>query len=114
MLTYALIVFAIAAVGGLYLASHVLRGKLAPWTVSIAHALLGATGLLLLIFEVLQGPPAARVTAALALLVVAALGGFYLATLHLRKALPPKAVVLLHAGLAVTGFLVLLSAVLAA
>ena len=114
MLTYALIAFAIAAVGGLFLASHVLRGKLAPWAVSILHALLGATGLVLLLVEVLQGTPAARVTAALALLLLAALGGFYLATLHLRKTIAPKVVVLLHAGLAVTGFLVLLSAVLAA
>jgi len=114
MLTYALIAFAIAALGGLFLAMHVLRGQFAPWVVSVVHALLGATGLLLLLAEVLQGTPATRVTAALALLLVAALGGFYLATLHLRKTIPPKGVVLLHAGLAVVGFLVLLSAVLAA
>ena len=75
MLTYALIVFAIAAVGGLLLASSVLRGKLAPWALSIGHALLGATGLILLIVTVLQGSTPGRVTAALGLLVVAALGG---------------------------------------
>lgn len=114
MLTYALIAFAIAALGGLFLAMHVLRGKFAPWVVSIVHALLGATGLVMLIAVVVQGAPPARATAALALLGVAALGGFYLATLHLKKMIPPKGVVLLHAGLAVVGFLVLLSAVLAA
>ena len=113
-LTYALIVFAIAALGGLILASNVLRGRLAPWALSILHALLGATGLLLLIAQVLQGSAAGRVVGALGLLVVAALGGFYLASLHAKKTIAPKAVVLLHAGLAVTGFLVLLSAVLAA
>lgn len=114
LVTYALIVFAIAALGGLVLASNVLRGHLAPWALSILHALLGATGLLLLIAQVLQGSPAGRVVGALGLLVVAALGGFYLASLHLKKAIPPKGIVLLHAGLAITGFLVLLSAVLAA
>jgi hypothetical protein len=31
MLTYAVIVFAIGALGGLGLASFVLRGRLAPW-----------------------------------------------------------------------------------
>src|SRR3546814_124195 len=113
MLTYALIVFAVAALGGLVLASSVLRGKLAPWAISILHALLGASGLVLLIVTVLQGQGAGRVTAALGILVVAALGGFYLASLHLRKQVAPKAVVFVHAGVAVVGFLTLLSAVLA-
>src|SRR3546814_8323323 len=84
MLTYALIVFAVAALGGLVLASSVLRGKLAPWAISILHALLGASGLVLLIVSVLQGQGAGRVTAALGILVVAALGGFYLASLPLQ------------------------------
>ena len=114
MLTYALIIFAIAAVGGLVLASSVLRGKLAPWAISILHALLGASGLVLLILVVLQGTTPARISAALGLLVVAALGGFYLASLHLRGTVAPKAVVFVHAGVAVVGFLTLLSAVLVA
>ena len=114
MLTYALIVFAIAAVGGLVLASSVLRGKLAPWAISVLHALLGASGLVLLILTVLQGAAPARVSAALGLLVVAALGGFYLASLHLRGTVALKAVVFVHAGVAVAGFLTLLSAVLVA
>jgi hypothetical protein len=114
MLMYALIVFAIAAVGGLVLASSVLRGKLAPWAVSILHALLGATGLVLLLWQVVQGSTGGRVLGALGLLVAAALGGFYLAALHGRKTVAPKMVVVLHAGLAVVGVLVLVTAVMAA
>ena len=113
MLTYALIVFAIAALGGLVLASHVLRGKLAPWALSLLHALLGASGLVLLLLGVMGGAGAGRAVAALGLLVVAALGGFYLASIHLRKTVAPKAVVFVHAGVAVAGFLTLLSVVLA-
>ncbi len=113
MLTYAVIIFAVAAVGGLLLAASVLKGKLAPWSISIVHALVGATGLIVLIYSVLQGATAARVTAALALLVIAALGGFYLASYHLRGKVAPKGVVVIHAGVAVAGFLTLLSAVLA-
>ena len=90
MLTYALIVFAVAALGGLVLASSVLRGKLAPWALSILHALLGATGLVLLLLGVMGGSGAGRAVAALGLLVVAALGGFYLASIHARKAVAPK------------------------
>jgi len=51
------------------------------------------------------------VTAALGLLVVAALGGFYLASLHMRGTVAPKGVVFLHAGLAVVGFLTLLTVI---
>ena len=112
MLNYAIIVFAITAVVGLLLAASVLRGKLAPWALSLVHALLGATGLVLLILVGLQGAWAGRVTAALGLLVVAALGGFYLASIHLRKQVAPRGVVVLHAGLAVAGFLTLLSVLL--
>lgn len=112
MLIYAIVIFAIAAVGGLVLASSVLRGKLAPWAISVLHALLGATGLVLLILLVLQGSAPAQLTAALALLVLAALGGFFLASFHMRKQVAPKAVVLVHAGVAVVGFLTLLSLLL--
>lgn len=112
MLIYALCIFAIAALGGLVLAASVLRGRLAPWAISVLHALLGASGLALLVVVVLQGSAAGRVTAALGLLVLAALGGFYLASIHLRKKVAPKGVVFLHAGVAVVGFLTLLSAVL--
>lgn len=41
MFIYALIVFAIAAAGGLVLAAHVLRNKFAPWFSSLLHAGLG-------------------------------------------------------------------------
>jgi hypothetical protein len=112
MLTYAVFVFAIVAIGGIVLASKVLSRKQAPWVLSILHALLGATGLVLLIVASMSDSGAGRITAALALLVLAALGGFYLASYHLRQKIAPKGVVLIHAGVAVVGFLTLLSAVL--
>lgn len=109
MLNYALLAFAIAAVGGLILAAHVLRGKFAPWALSVLHALLGATGLVLLIVMLVQGSVPQRALAGFVLLLIAALGGFFLASFHLRRKLPPKAVVLVHASVAVVGFLTLLS-----
>jgi hypothetical protein len=75
MLTYLIIVLAIAAVGGVVLALKVFAGQLAPWSLSIVHALLGAAGLVMLIMLVLEGSGDTRLTAALGLLVVAALGG---------------------------------------
>lgn len=109
MLTYALIAFAVAALGGLVLAAHVLRGKFAPWALSLLHALLGATGLVLLIMLLLRGLAAGPVLIGFGLLVLAALGGFFLAAYHLRNKLPPKPVVLIHASVAVIGFLLLLA-----
>jgi hypothetical protein len=112
MLAYAILLFAIAAIGGLILAAHVLRNKFAPWALSLLHALLGAAGLAMLIVMFVQGGTADRLIAALALLILAALGGFLLASFHLRKKIAPKAVVVVHAGVAVVGFLTLLSMLL--
>jgi hypothetical protein len=108
MFLYAVIVFAIAALGGLYLAAHVLRDRFAPWTVSLLHAALGALGLILLIAVLVTGPAPRAALAGFVILLIAALGGFLLASFHLRQRLPPKPVVVIHAGVAVVGFLVLL------
>jgi hypothetical protein len=109
MLKIAILIFAIGALGGLVLASHVLRDRLAPWWLSLLHMALGATGLVLTGIVVLGGAAgiAGIVPIALLILVVAALGGFFLASFHARKAIPPKGVVVIHAGAALVGFVLL-------
>ena len=109
MLQLAVGVFAVAALGGLVLASFVLRGRLAPWALSLLHAALGATGLVLtalVLFGNGEEVPA-NTGLALLLLVIAALGGFFLASYHLRKVPGPRPVVLIHAAVAVVGFVLL-------
>ncbi len=112
MLKIAILIFAIGALGGLVLASSVLRGRLAPWALSILHMLLGATGLVLTALVVLGGSDAGKgmVPIALLILVVAALGGFYLASIHVKKEVASRGVVFTHAGIAVIGFLLLVGA----
>ena len=112
MLKIAVLIFAIGALGGLVLASSVLRGRLAPWALSIIHMLLGATGLVLTALVVLGGSDAGKgmVPIALLILVVAALGGFYLASIHVKKEVASRGVVFTHAGIAVIGFLLLVGA----
>ena len=112
MTTYALIVFVIAALGGLVMAMKILKGKFAPWPLSLLHAGLGATGLSLLLLVVFNGSADSRVTAALGILVIAALGGFYLASIHARKKVAPKAVVSVHAAVAAVGVVTLISTLL--
>jgi hypothetical protein len=113
MLKLAVLIFAIGAVGGLILASSVLRGRLASWGLSLLHAALGATGLVLTAIVVLQGSTdlASIIPIALLILVVAALAGFFLASYHARKISPPRPAVVAHAGVAVIGFLLLLGGV---
>lgn len=109
MLKLAVLIFAVGALGGLILATSVLRGRLASWPLSLLHMALGATGLVLTAIVVLGGTSdvASIVPIALLILVVAALAGFYLASIHVRRVPPPKAAVLAHAGIAVVGFLLL-------
>lgn len=112
MLLYALIVFLVGACGGLVLASYVLRGKLAPWVVSLLHALLGATGLVLLTAAVLTAEHIGTLPlVALGVFLVTACFGFYLASIHYGKRVALKRVVLTHASFAITGAAVLIAAV---
>lgn len=114
MLGYALIVFAIGALGGIALASYVLRGRLAPWPLSLLHAGLGAIGLLLILYAALTTGISNVALAALVILAIAALGGFYLASIHLRGKVAQQPIVFVHAGVAVIGFLTLLVVVFGA
>jgi hypothetical protein len=111
VLGFALVVFAIGALGGVMLATYVLQGQLAPWALSLLHAGLGAVGLLLLIYTALTTGISQMALAALIILAIAALGGFYLASIHLRGKVAQQPVVFIHAGVAVVGFLTLLGVV---
>lgn len=113
MLLYALIVFLLTACGGLVLASFVLRGKLAPWAVSLLHALLGASGLFLLIAAIVTADRIGTLPLlGLGVFVITAGFGFYLASIHYGKRVALKRVVLTHASFAITGVLLLIAAVL--
>lgn len=106
MLMYAVISFAVAAVLGLIMAASIFRGALASWALSLVHAALGATGLVLVLLAVFNGS-GGLIPVGVVVLLIAALGGFYLAYLHLQNKVAPSGVVLVHAGVAVAGFLIL-------
>lgn len=112
MLKIAVVLLAIGAVGGLVMAARIFGGNKAPWPLSILHALLGATALILILLNVINGS-GGILLASLVVLAIAALGGFFLASFHARDQLPPKGVIVIHALVAVAGFLLLLGAVFA-
>lgn len=108
-MTIALILFAIAAVGGIVLAVIRFRGQpYPPLGLALVHGLFAAAGLVALIAGVAQGHAPSPATTALILFIIAALGGFFLFFTHLRKVKLPIWLVVIHALVAVTAFLILL------
>jgi hypothetical protein len=115
MFVWSAILFALAALGGLTLAvMHFRSGgrERPPTALAVGHGLVAAAALVLLVIGVL-GAAAGSSTlpvVALAIFVVAALGGAYLFLgKHLRGQALPSAVVVVHGLAAVAGFLVLLA-----
>ena len=108
----AVVIFALAALGGVFLAYRHLQGLPLPGSVALIHGAAAATALVLLAIAVLTDDLADAALIALFIFVVAALGGFYLASFHLREDRRPTALVLGHGLIAVVGFLTLVVAVI--
>jgi|KBSMisStaDraftv2_1062788.scaffolds.fasta_scaffold199694_3 hypothetical protein len=114
-MTVAIVLFAVAALGGLYMALVRFRGAERPPTgIALLHGALAAAGLIVLIVAVAGGTAPDAAKTALVIFIVAALGGFYLFAQHLSKKALPIPVVVIHALVAVVGFVILLVAVVAA
>jgi hypothetical protein len=108
MLKLAAVLFALAAVGGIVLAALHLKKKDAPIPLALVHGLAAAVGLVLLIIAVVQMSSVGLPGVALAIFVIAALGGFLLFAMHLMKKPLPPGLIALHGLLAVAAFVVLL------
>lgn len=108
MLTTAAVLFAVAALGGITLATLHLRHRGLPMALAIGHGLLAAAGLVLLIVAVVGGSMGNLLVTSLALFVIAALGGFALLSFQLRRLRLPTPVVLIHGLVAVVAFVLLL------
>lgn len=103
----------IAALGGVTMAVIRFSGKPRPPTwLAMAHGFLSAAAITLLLYAAFTVglPPLAKT--ALALFLFAAVGGVVMNLNYHWKLLPlPKWLVIVHAGIAVSGFLALLGAV---
>ncbi|MBI2772249.1 MAG: hypothetical protein HYX47_21700 [Burkholderiales bacterium] len=106
LLKTATALLALTAVGGLLMAFIRFGGAERPpsW-LAMAHGLLAASGLTLLLYAGFTVGVPRTVWVGLALLVLAALGGVYLNLAFHAKLLPvPKNIIIGHALLAVAGF----------
>ena len=108
MLTIAVVLFAVAALGGGTLAALHFRQKGLPIALTVAHGLFAAAGLVALIVAVSGGSTGNLLISSLALFVIAALGGFGLFSFHLRHLRLPTPVVMIHGLVAVVAFVLLL------
>jgi glucose uptake protein GlcU len=112
MFNYAVLLIALGAAVGLFMAVQHFKGRTPPKPgVAILHGMLAGTGVLLLLLGVWDIGFGTTHTWALVLFVAAALGGLYLVSHHMRQKPLPNGVIVIHGLVAVVAFLVLLTAV---
>jgi hypothetical protein len=102
----AIVLFAVAAMIGVYLLSFVLQKKETPKAIAIVHGLLAATALILVIVHTVK--TGADLIQVIILFVITALGGIVLFARDITGKSLPKALALAHGLLAVTSFVFLL------
>lgn len=110
MLQTAAVLFGAAALGGLLMAGMRFSGTPRPPTwLAMGHGLLAAAGLTLLIYAAATAGVPRTAQIAMVLFVIAAAGGAAMNLLYHWKLLPlPIPLMLVHALLAVSGFVLLL------
>ncbi len=111
MIYWPVILFAIAAVGGVTLAYRKFTGKGMPLSLAAVHGIFAAAGLITLAVNVYNDSSNKLMNISLVLFIIFALGGFILLSYHLRKKAHPIALIGIHGAGAVISFLLLLAAV---
>lgn len=108
MLILSVVLFALAATLGVFLALAIFSKKETSKPVALAHGAAGAAGLALVIVYAARQPSQA-LTIGIVLLVVAALGGAILFANDLRKKPGPKGLIAIHALVAVAAVAIVMS-----
>jgi hypothetical protein len=101
--------FALAALVGITMAYLFITGKGVPFFIPAVHGLFAVTGLILLVITWSRTKAEALLTP-IGIFVLAATGGVFLVSFHLRGRRPPSGIILLHGLIAVTAFILLVSA----
>jgi len=108
MLVVGSIFITLAILFGIIILNAILKNKRTPKPMVFLHGAFALFAILVLIGFVAAGNTDGLLIGALAILVIAALGGLYVFTIDMKKQTIPKIVVLLHALLALGGFGVLI------
>ena len=112
MMATAAVLFALAAIGGLVMAVIRFRGAdRPPSAIAMAHGLLAAAALTLLVYATATAHVPGIAVVALVILIVVALVGLALNLVYHDKLRPlPKTTIVIHGVVAVIGFVLLLLA----
>lgn len=106
--------FALAALAGLTMAYIFFKkNRNPPFPIVLLHGVLAATALVILLWGVLRSDRGGPVAWALGLFFVAALGGFFLFSYHIRGRYLPSPVIAIHATLAIVALVILVAGILA-
>lgn len=102
MFNVAVLLIALGAIVGLTMAVQHFKGRTPPKpAIAILHGLLAGSGVIVLLLGVWDLGFGTAHTWALALFVVAALGGLYLVSHHMRQKPLPNGVIVIHGLVAV-------------
>jgi hypothetical protein len=112
MFDTAVILIALGALIGLYMAVQHFRGRTPPrGMVAATHGLVAVSGVIILLLAARESGLRGAGPWALWLFGIAALGGLYLATQHMDQKRLSSGVIVVHALIAVVAFLITLTAV---
>jgi hypothetical protein len=112
MLTVAIVLFLVAAMGGLTMAIFIFKNRYPPFFLIGAHGFFGLGALALAIWTTgIPGTPS-LVDYGIVTVMLGALGGIFLISFQFRNEAQPKIVVVLHGVTAVSGVSCLLLALL--
>ncbi|MDQ3072397.1 MAG: hypothetical protein M3Q97_03915 [Bacteroidota bacterium] len=108
MIESAIIIFAIAALMGLYLLTYILRNKVTPKAIALIHGPLGLIGLIILIIYAAGNDSDENHIVSIILFTAAAAGGLVLITKDILNMSVPKWLAIMHGLIAVTAFVIIL------
>ena len=112
-MTTALVLFAVAALGGLVLAGIRFSGRpYPPLALALVHGGAAASALIALIIAVAKDGTPGTAKVSLALFLGAAIGGFALLSHHLRKLALPTWLVVVHGLVAIVALVLLVTTAL--
>lgn len=108
MIGIALLALAAAAVGGIGMSIFHFRGSNPPTPLAVIHGIAAVAGVVLVALAIVLGLDTPNSQLALVIFVVAALGGLFLFSLHMRGKRLSTPVLMIHAVAGVAGLLILL------
>jgi len=103
MVPTALLLFLLGATVGLYMATRIFRGLFPPNIAPVIHGAFVATALVITLYAAAAPGAPTLLKVGAGILCLAALGGLFLVSFHIRRVPHPRPIVIVHGLAAATG-----------